>query len=454
MDIQPTVEIAKSSEQYGYARLQGRWPLLARCLWGTLAVFTLVVVFASLPIYVAQLEKTCSGVTCEYQQLTPGQAAMLKGMGLSLAGYAAYTVALLLLSVAVCLAVSALIVWRRSNDRMALIVALMLITLGPVIETVNFSADNSSPWLIPNQCLGFLFLSLLLLVFCLFPNGRFVPGFMRWTLAVFIVGQIPFSFFPTVSFIPNIAASQSSWLVALGEMATLALAQLYRYRKVSNPRQRQQTKWIVFGFAVPVIVYVIVTLLGLLVPALSDPGSLYQLIFNAVGFLLPLCLPLSFGFAMLRYRLWDIDALINRTLVYGVLTLILTTLYVGLIFGLQALLRDIASQDSGVAIVVSTLAIAALFQPLRQRVQGLIDRRFYRRRYDAAKTLQAFNASLQNETDLTRLSEQLIAVVEETMQPASLSLWLCQPQRRSFEGLVDTIPTIEPHRFVKENSYD
>ncbi len=277
---------------------------------------------------------------------------------------------------------------------------------------------------------------------------------MRWTLIVFIAIEIPLVFFPTTNFMPDTVVSQPGWLVSLGEMVTLALVQVYRYRKVSSPRQRQQTKWIVFGFALPITIYVGLTVLGVVFPDLAEHSALYLLIFNELGFLLSLCLPLSFGFAMLRYRLWDIDALINRTLVYGVLTLILTALYVGLIIGLQALLRGIISQDSSVAIVISTLTIAALFQPLRHRIQALIDHRFYRRRYDAAKTLQAFNASLRNETDLTRLSEQLIAVVEETMQPASLSLWLCQPQRRSFEGLVDTIPTIEPHRFVKENSYD
>jgi hypothetical protein len=453
MNVQPTVEIAKSSEQHGYARLQGRWLLLARCVWGALVVFTLVVVFASLPIYIAQLERTCAGVACEYQQLTPEQAAALKGMGLSLAGYAAYTIALLLISIAVCLAVSALIVWRRSNDRMALIVALLLITLGPIIETIDFSAANSSPWLIPNECLGFLPIGLLLLVFSLFPSGQFVPSFMRWTLVVFIVIQIPLVFFPSASFMPDITVSQPGWLVSLGEMATLALVQIYRYRKVSSPRQRQQTKWIVFGFAVPVTIHVGLTVPGVLFPDLTEHSSLYLLISNEQGFLLPLCLPLSFGFAMLRYRLWEIDALINRTLVYGVLTLILTSLYVGLIFGLQALLRGIVSQNSDVAIVVSTLAIAALFQPLRQRIQALIDRRFYRRRYDAAKTLQAFNTSLRNEMDLSHLSEQLLAVVGETMQPASLSLWLCQPQQHSTEAPLSTINSIEPHRFVKENSH-
>src|SRR5881398_2214591 len=120
---------------------------------------------------------------------------------------------------------------------------------------------------------------------------------------------------------------------------------------------------------------------------------------------------------MLRSRLSDIDVLINRTLVYGSLTAILTGIYVGLVIGLQALLRGIISQDNSVAIVISTLAIAALFQPLRKRIQTLIDRRFYRRKYDAVQTLAAFSSALRNEVDLSQLSEQLVVVVEETMQP-------------------------------------
>ncbi len=185
----------------------------------------------------------------------------------------------------------------------------------------------------------------------------------------------------------------------------------------------------VFGFAVPAIVYVGGYVLGLIFPVVASSDSLYEPASAAVNSFLVLFIPLSFGFAMLRSRLWDIDVLINRTLVYGTLTASLALIYVGLVIGLQALLRGLISQDNSVAIVISTLAIYVLFQPLRQGIQRLIDRRFYRSKYDAKRIIDAFSTTLREETDLTQLREQLVAVVQETMQPAHVSLWLRKPSR-------------------------
>ena len=131
-----------------------------------------------------------------------------------------------------------------------------------------------------------------------------------------------------------------------------------------------------------------------------------------------------FSIAILRYRLWDIDVLINRALVYGTLTVSLGAAYFAAVLLLQTAFRAVTDQGGSVAIVVSTLAIAALFQPMRGRIQAAIDQRFYRRRYDAARTLAAFIATARDEVDLERLSEALVAAVEETMQPAHVSLWL------------------------------
>src|SRR5258708_2607173 len=411
MNIQhaPT-EMTESRERLSSARLQGRWLILARGLWITLVVLTLAIFGASLPVYIARQQTLCAGTECTYGALlTPEQAEVLKGIGLSLSDYAAYTVAFTLATIVVCLVVSTVIVWRRSDDRMALLVALMLVTLGPLSAMTAVLARPSS-WQLPAECLVFLALALFVLVFLLFPTGQFVPRFTRWIAVVCLAVLVPSTFFPNNPFAQNPYAIWLFYLVSLVAVATLALVQLYRYRRVSSPLQRQQTKWVVFGLAVPCIV--LVGGYGLMIfPALGDPsapsGASYQLAFAAILGCMLLFIPLSFGFAMLRSRLWDIDIIINRTLVYGTLTVILTACYVGLLIGLQALLRGIISQDNSVAIVISPLAIAPLFQPLPKRIQRSIDRRFFRSKDDAAMTLAAFFATLRQGGDPGQLGDQL-----------------------------------------------
>src|SRR6266700_5710044 len=416
----PPTAMTESREQHSSTRVPRRWLLLARVGWGSLVILTLTIFFASLPVYIAQLQTPCVGSACGFQQLTPAQAETLTGIGLFPDVYTAYAVTLTLALMMVCLVVSTVIIWRRSDDRMALIVALFLVTLAPSAVMFNVSA-SPSPWQVPNEFLSFLFVALFLLVFSLFPTGQFVPRWVRWFIIVFLTLQIPFTFFPALNgFLGFLVGTESG-------LAILVVVQLYRYRRVSSPRERQQTKWVVFGFAVPITVWVLVAVPYLMFPVLAVPGALYLPAYAAVQAILLLLLPLSFGFAMLRSRLWEIDVLINRTLVYGTLTVILTGIYVGLVIGLQALLRGLIRQDTSVAIVISTLAIWALSQPLRQRIQRLIDRRFYRRKYDAAKIIEAFSATLRQEVDLDQLREQLVVVVQETMQPAHVSLWVRPP---------------------------
>jgi len=427
--------------------LQGRWLVLARGVWLALVVLTLAIFFASLPVYLALLQTPCAGSACEWQQLTPAHVETLTGMGLSPGDYAACILTLTLATVIVSLGVSIVIVWRRSDDRMAFIVALLLAVTSPMIATTAV-ITSPFPWRVPNEGLTFLGSALLVLVFLLFPSGQFVPSFTRWIFVGFLAVQVPIIFLQAPPLIPHAPVSQPGWLVAASEFATVALVQLYRYRRVSSPRERQQTKWVIFGLAVPIVVNVIVTVLYLIFPMAALSGSLSSLAYNVFGACWPLFIPLSFGFAMLRSRLWDIDVLINRTLVYGTLTVILTILYVGLVIGLSTLLRGLISQDNGVAIVLSTLAIYFLFQPLRRGIQRSIDRRFYRRKYDATKTLAAFSASLRQEVDLSSLSEQLVAVVQETMQPAFISLWLC-PSRSIASRREPTHSDLDPLPAIK-----
>jgi hypothetical protein len=196
-------------------------------------------------------------------------------------------------------------------------------------------------------------------------------------------------------------------------------AVIVRFRR-SRGDERQQLKW--FAYAVVVMIVVFVFWFSLELARFAPAGAL--------TFTVPLIgLPVAVAIAILKYRLYDIDLLINRTLVYAVLTATLALVYFGGVVSLQYVFRAFIGQESTLAVVASTLAIAALFQPLRRRIQALIDRRFYRRKYDAAKTLQDFSAKLRNETDLDALSDELVGVVRKTMQPEHVSLWLRPPQR-------------------------
>jgi hypothetical protein len=208
-------------------------------------------------------------------------------------------------------------------------------------------------------------------------------------------------------------------------MVASALSLVLRYRR-SGGEAREQIKWIAFAASVVGLLYLITMVSSLTYSgpwgAAGTPlwlGLLQQA--SLVSFT---AVPITVGFAVLKYRLYDIDLLINRTLVYGSLTATLVVLYFGGIVVLQGVFVALTGEKSTLAIVASTLLIAALFTPLRRRIQSFIDRRFYRRKYDARKTLEAFSAKLRDETDLDRLGVDLVEIVSETMQPAHASLWL------------------------------
>jgi hypothetical protein len=246
-----------------------------------------------------------------------------------------------------------------------------------------------------------------------------------------------FSFYalpaPYAAFYWPVALFAAEILVVYGSTAAV---QIYRYRRLYTPVQRQQTKWVVFGFAMGVLLNVLGNLLGAVVPGLNAPDSPYQLLSGFWTGVLYVSISLSVGIAILRYRLWDIDTIINKALVYGSLTALLAALYAGLIIGLESLAGLVTEQaNQPVALVVSTLAIAALFLPVRRRIQNLIDRHFYRKKYDAEKILAAFSARLRNVVDLNELRAQVLAVVQDTMQPVHVSLWLRSPERQRIERL-------------------
>ena len=212
-------------------------------------------------------------------------------------------------------------------------------------------------------------------------------------------------------------------LCILASVASLVL----RFLR-SSGEGRAQIKWLAFAASILGLGFSFFVILGDLLPGASrgtDPlwGNLLEdaVTMSFAG------VPVAVGVAILRYRLYDIDLIINRALVYGMLTAMLVLVYIGCVVGLQGVLRVLTGQESTLAIVASTLAIAALFNPVRRRIQSLVDRRFYRRKYDARKTLEAFSTKLRDETDLEALNSQFVGVVRETVQPAHASLWLRSP---------------------------
>jgi hypothetical protein len=292
------------------------------------------------------------------------------------------------------------------------------------------------------RSLGFILI--LYVVLLLFPDGRLPsPRWwpVAWLLVVSAVVQAldalfspdfsdidsrlsPFSK-PTANIFPNFVIGTFGGLTLLcwGASVIACVAALVVRFSRSRGDERQQLKWLTYSSflsgAVLVLIYVSVALNLSLADTIG--GYLFDLA------LLPI--PIAVGIAILKYRLYDIDVIIRRTLVYGALTVALAALYFGSVVLLEALLHPIVGANNDLAVVISTLLIAALFLPLRRAIQTIIDRRFYRRKYDAAMTLEAFSASLRDEVDLVILADHLVAVVEETMRPAHTSLWLNKDEK-------------------------
>ena len=290
---------------------------------------------------------------------------------------------------------------------------------GPFAAWLAMLAQNSFP-------ISIIFLVLL------FPDGRLPSRRWRplaWAMGIFlavtlIVGAVspgPFPEFPSASNLFGIEGAQPSGVVLLaGELGGLAcvvvtlLSLIVRFY-FSRGEKRLQLKWFTYAAVV-----------GLSTPLLlsSLAPALFQVLGQLTWTLGFLSLPLSAGVAILKYRLYDIDRIINRTLVYGPLTLMLVAVYVGGVLVLEYAFRTLTGSGSQLSIVASTLLIAALFNPMRRRVQTFIDHLFYRRKYDAARTLETFSARLRHETDMDALSSELLSVVQDTMQPEHVSLWL------------------------------
>ncbi|HEX6709025.1 MAG TPA: hypothetical protein VF068_01725 [Rubrobacter sp.] len=401
--------------------LGGRRLAFLRAAWLAVAVLTLGLDAASVPYYYERDKGVCVACAGDSGRLTLERLHALREMGLSAGFYAGYDTAIEVVAVLVFVAVATVIFLHRSEDRMALFGSFTLLMFGGAA----FSSDLLHALAVAHPVFSFLAEPLdyvgqvcFIVFLYVFPDGRFVPRWMRWLAVAAALLWLPTIFSPGSPF----ALLNGPFIVGL--IATTVVAQVYRYRMVSGPVERQQTKWVVFGVVVAIAGFSAMITFGFLVPSVEHLGPLVQMAASALvnGFLL--LIPLSIGVAILRSRLYDIDIVINRALVYGALTVTLALVYSGSVVVLQYLFRALTGETSQIVVVASTLVIAALFNPLRRRIQSFIDHSFYRRKYDARKTLEAFSARLRDETNLDRLNGELVGVVKDTLQPAHVSLWL------------------------------
>ncbi|HEX2348139.1 MAG TPA: hypothetical protein VHI51_06850, partial [Ktedonobacterales bacterium] len=384
-----------------------RWWLALQLAWVLLVVARLADFVTALPVYVGASQRTCAS-GCPF---TPEQAqALLAQTGIALYTFAIGTAGLFVVCVAISTALALILFWRRPNDWMALLVAYFIVIF-PINNLSSLLPQGMSLGVVSNPllaaALGLPTIIVGYSIFLLFPTGRFAPRWSWVLLIAWVVWYLPAHLLPD--------AQQGALVIGYPVFYGCAIACLvYRYVRVSTPIERQQMKWVAFGLAVLLVANQLFWLPQGMPPLYLLGSFLFYL-------LSLLFLPITFLVALQRYRLYDIDQFINQTLVYGSLTAALAGIYLLGVVGVQRVLNLVvghASDTSPPLIVATTLLIAVLFQPLRRVIQATIDRRFYRRKVDAERTLAAFGATVRNEVELEQVREQLLAVVNETMQPA------------------------------------
>jgi hypothetical protein len=396
------------------------WLIAIWCVVVVLGPITLVVFIAGLPLLYDYTATICLE-ECAETRLTAAAAAQWASAGISIQEYAAIGVGLAIGLALVCFIIAGILLWRRSLDRMAVFTALLLILLGGTFGESDEMVGELAPWLgAVTEFINQFGFGMFLALFLTFPDGRFVPGWSRWILvAVLVVALGSLSFIPVK--IPDVVFY--IFLPIWGLVGPIM--QVYRYRKVSTPLQRQQTKWVLVGLSLGIGGFVLLIALGIF---LGVPENAHPFISAATDVAMYACMaliPISLGIGVLRYRLWDIDVIIRRTLVYTSLTIALALIFFGGVTLMQQAFGAISGMDdSPVAIVLSTLVIAALINPLRRRIQDFIDRRFYRRKYDAQKTVDDFARFARDETDMDVLATEIVRVVQDTIQPEIVTLWL------------------------------
>ncbi len=427
---------SRANEQYtadseAPVKTKKRSLILLHTIWWLLVLMIVATFFAAVIPRFDELQQTClSGHQlrdCGSFVLTPGQSARLVDSGVTLRFWASYLVIGEVLIALVYLALAIFIVLKLPENPVALLMSLGLVVAGLIVLPELPSAlDRAYPAM--TTPIAFLTIVVVPAFFYLvftFPNGRFQPGWMLWaTLGMIGINTLQMLlrlFFPELSqrlFVPILSFATIILLI-------FAIAgQVQRYRHILTQTERQQFKWILSG-----LIGVMATGIAwlFLFDTVLTPTSTTQLwlylVFFTVWLPLSILLPITVTFSIVKYRLYDIDSILNRALVYGLLSSLLLLGFTGSVILFQFLL-DPLTGGNDLAVAGSTLLVAALFRPLRNRLQRFVDRRFYRRKYNAQQTLRTFSLTARDAVNLDQLAAELTSVVVETVQPEHVSIWL------------------------------
>jgi hypothetical protein len=352
--------------------LHGRRLLVARATWVALATLTLGLFVASVPVAYDRYGTECEAVKCALLRLTPEAAKVLQEWNLSIDFYARFIISYEIAYAVGYWMIGLTLFWRRSDARMVLFASIALVIFG-ARNGLQVLMDANLGWALP-EVVAVVGIASFFVLFCVFPDGHFVPRWTRWAAAAWVVYWLLYYFSPDSPFDPDSWPAPINLPLIMGLIGSLVVAQIYRYRRVSGEKERQQTKWVVFGLAAAMFVQIVVGLIGRIY---ADPPLLYWLVSVPTIGLAYLFIPLSIGVAILRYHLWDIDLIIRRSLVIGPLLTILTVVFelatqllLPIIFHYIPGLEDSSSINK----VVSVLIVVVLFKPLHARLDADVNR--------------------------------------------------------------------------------
>ncbi len=425
--------------------LAGAWLVLARLGW---VVVTLVTLAVSITAFLTFMSEGTSELAFGqgFLEMTPEIVETMEALGLSPDQVVSVFGMLRLVGMLV-FAVTGLVIFSlKSDDWMTILVSVMLLTMGAALfapltigvavhpewaPAAKLVGSMGPPW--PDFGRSLAGLSFVLATY-LIPDGRLVPRWTRYVLLVLAAQIGLWMIFPASPFNVNLWPSflQAAWTIGLPVSGVIA--QVYRFSVVAGPEERSKTRLVVLAVSMATAVFVMLAIfnpelggglfdLGVVTPRLR---AVYELLLlGALGAAL-LLFPVAIAISVLRYGLWDVNVLINRALVYGSLTGLIVVVGLGLVFLLSELLAGLLGQvvADEAALVSAAVLLTLLFQPARRQVQQVVDRSFYRRKYDAARTLEAFSSQLRQEVDLDSLADDLLSVIRTSMQPGHVSLWL------------------------------